>query len=349
MSFIPEKQAEEFLDPLVDIPRYLVGRNSESKFLCENYKIIGIVDDRCSPGTLWTGTPIIKMADVSKDGVILNASTSISPVAVDNALKKLGLEKILNMGHVLRSNNCPPQLVPWFVTDHKMELISNSDYWSMLRSQLDDQTSKNTLDNINLYRCTADLEAMRCYSVRQDEQYFEDFLNLRNEVFIDCGGYDGDTTEQFSRRCPDYKLIKFFEPSPINMAQAKERLKNYRDVEYYQHGLSDRESELSFDLARGSASSINESGEGRIIVRPLDRDVKEASFIKMDLEGHEILALRGSYNLIKKCRPKLAIAVYHKASHFREVHQFVKSIWPDYKVRLRHYTQGWSETIMFFF
>jgi hypothetical protein len=44
----------------------------------------------------------------------------------------------------------------------------------------------------------------------------------------------------------------------------------------------------------------------------------------------------------------LAIAVYHRAADFRTVWRYARSLHPDYRVYLRHYTQGWSETVMFF-
>jgi hypothetical protein len=68
----------------------------------------------------------------------------------------------------------------------------------------------------------------------------------------------------------------------------------------------------------------------------------------MDLEGWEMKALEGSRNHISRDRPKLAIAVYHDAPDFRLVHQFVGEFKHNYKCYLRHYTQGWSETVMFF-
>ena len=81
----------------------------------------------------------------------------------------------------------------------------------------------------------------------------------------------------------------------------------------------------------------------------LDLAVAEpVSLIKMDLEGWELTALAGCERHIRDDRPKLAIAVYHRASDFRTVWRYARSIHPDYKVYLRHYTQGWSETVMFF-
>jgi FkbM family methyltransferase len=38
-----------------------------------------------------------------------------------------------------------------------------------------------------------------------------------------------------------------------------------------------------------------------------------ASFVKLDIEGFEEKALSGAVNTIKKCKPKMAISVYHKS------------------------------------
>jgi FkbM family methyltransferase len=349
MNFNSDETAQKFLDPGVSMLRYIVGRNSESEYLCRYLEISGIIDDFGLPNTSWNGIPIIKMADIQSIGTVLNTSTSISPVAVDDALNNRGIFKSLHMGHILKAPNCPTDLIPWFVEDQRAELRENDFYWHALRADLDDQLSKDTLDAVIQYRCTADLDCMRQFGVRLEDQYFEDFLHLKSEVFIDCGGYDGDTTEQFCRRCPTYRGIKFFEPSPMNMAKARTRLASYRDIEYFDYGCSDIEDSLGFDMTRGSASSVSSMSEHRIRVRPLDAAINEATFIKMDLEGHEMQALKGAAGLISRYTPKLAISVYHKASHFREVHSYVKSLCPTYKVRLRHYTQGWSETVMFFF
>lgn len=133
------------------------------------------------------------------------------------------------------------------------------------------------------------------------------------------------------------------------MAAARKRLAMQRDIVFMNMGLSDSAGELSFDPDAGSASSVSTGGTEKIVVNTLDATVHEpVTFIKMDLEGWELHALAGCREQIKQNKPKLAISVYHHASHFREVIQWVLSIHPDYRVRLRHYTQGWSETVMFF-
>jgi FkbM family methyltransferase len=176
-----------------------------------------------------------------------------------------------------------------------------------------------------------------------------DHARLRSEVFVDAGGFDGDTTEEFCRRYPDYRKVHLFEPSRQNFRAAKVRLAAYRDIVFHPEGLSDQMGNMTFDAEAGSAAAVT-SGPGEDIqMTTLDIAVAEpVSVIKMDLEGWELTALAGCERHIRDERPKLAIAVYHRASDFRTVWRYARSIHPDYKVYLRHYTQGWSETVMFF-
>ena len=62
----------------------------------------------------------------------------------------------------------------------------------------------------------------------------------------------------------------------------------------------------------------------------------------------ELHAIEGASSKIQNEHPKLAIACYHKASHFWEILHKILNLNKNYKVYLRHYTQGWSETIIYF-
>ena len=72
------------------------------------------------------------------------------------------------------------------------------------------------------------------------------------------------------------------------------------------------------------------------------------TYIKMDLEGWETQALAGARRHITVDHPKLAISVYHDAADFWKVPEYVLSLRDDYDVYLRHYSEGWSETVMYF-
>lgn len=93
------------------------------------------------------------------------------------------------------------------------------------------------------FRLTANLNYLEGFVDKQKEQYFEPFLNLKSEgeVFVDVGGFDGFTTQQFIKRCPNYTGIYFFEPEDRNFHIAKTNLKDHSRIKFYDQGLSNEQ------------------------------------------------------------------------------------------------------------
>ncbi len=58
-------------------------------------------------------------------------------------------------------------------------------------------------------------------------------------------------------------------------------------------------------------------------------------FIKMDIEGAEVNAIRGGAKLITTNKPRLAIAVYHQQENARQVCQLLREMRPDYQIKNR--------------
>lgn len=337
---------EEFVSPNSEGKRYAFGKNEHSEALSKKIKLKAIIDDYAPEGTIWQGLPVIKRVDLPSDAIVVNCVTSISPITVRNLLEQQNLKFF---GLFALANLFPEKFaMADFVKNTKNDYEKNKDRWQKVFESLEDEESKSTFSNILQYRLTGDYSFMSEYKVNLKEQYFENFLNLKKEVFVDCGGFDGDTSEEFIARCSDYEKIYFFEPSETNLEKSKERLKNYSNIEYIEKGVSDCDEVLKFNF-EGSASGICEKGDFQIQTTTIDKFIKErVTFIKMDLEGWEMKALKGAEEHIKNDAPKLAIAVYHRPQDFYEIFEFIKSINPCYKVYLRHYTQGWSETVMFF-
>jgi FkbM family methyltransferase len=329
--------------------RYVLGRNEHSAALSELFEIDCFVDDFAEPGTIWNGRPVVKREMVPKNAVIVSCSMSISPVSVAKMLARLDVFGVLNYMDLHRVF---PQRVPLpiFVAETRLDVERNWKHWTALYEVLADAASKQVFDDLLAFRLTGDLESMAAYTVRLQDQYFEDFLGLgAGEVFVDAGGYDGDTAEEFCLRVPDYKKIFFFEPSPENIKKAKIKLKDRREIDFIERGLSNVEESVWFNPDAGSASAISTSGSLQIKMTTMDLQVQErVTFIKMDLEGGEYKALEGAKRHILEDHPKLAIAVYHQSADFWQLFEQILRIRSDYRVYLRHYTEGWSETVMFF-
>lgn len=341
--------AEDFLSFKLNAPRYVLGRNEHSESLLHFFDFDGVIDDYSPPGTTWLGKKVVSASTVPMNAVIVNASMSIAPVAAEKRLKSLGFTSIISYADLCRIAGSPINH-PKFVFDARREIKENYDRYSNIFTLLSDSVSREVFNKVMSYRLTADYSYMNGFHVRLADQYFESFAQPEtNSIFIDCGGFDGDTTEEFIKRYQDYGRVYLFEPSSQNIAKARHRLRNYRDIEFVELGLSDESGVISFDSTSGSASSVVDGGFDQITLTTLDEFLEiKSSFIKMDLEGWELRALKGSRRHLEEDRAILAIAVYHDILDFVKIPEYVLSIQKNYKLYLRHYTEGWSETVMYF-
>ena len=66
----------------------------------------------------------------------------------------------------------------------------------------------------------------------------------------------------------------------------------------------------------------------------------------MKKEGAELEALKGAAKTIKKYKPKLAVCLYHKVPDIIKLPLFVLNLIPDYKLYIRHWTNGRTETVL---
>lgn len=330
-------------------PLYVMGRNPETAALIARFPVAGIVNDFAAPGASWNGTPEVRTEDVPRGATVVNTSTSISPLSAHRRLEAIPEARILAYADLLRDPAAGLPL-PAFVAETREAFAAHADRWSAIRERFADERSKQVFNSLVAYRLTADAAYMEGFRVALRDQYFEPFAApAAGAVFADCGGFDGDTTEEFVRRHPDYARVHLFEPSAENFAAAQARLAGMRDIRFVPLGVSDVPGRLGFASDAGSASSVSDAGTSFIDVTTLDIAVDEPiTFVKMDLEGWEIPALKGSAGHIACDRPILAIAVYHRASDFWEIPEYVLSLGVDYDLFLRHYTEGWSETVMYF-
>lgn len=347
-DIIVNKEKKQLIDKFLnsEVEKYVLGRNENAKRLSKVVNVNGYIDDFTTE-TQWNDKPIYKSNQISnKEVIVVSCSLAIYPHSAINSLEKAGFKNILNILDIAIYLN----LDIMFMSDAKKDLEVNFSKYENIYNCMKETESKNVFRNITSFRNNFDLKYMKDYKVDEKGQYFEDFLNLQDgEVFIDAGGFDGQTSIEFIKYCPNYKAIYIFEPSEKNLAKAKENLKEYKNIEFISKGLSNKKDILKFDTESGSVSSISEYGTVMIEIDTLDSMVVEkVSFIKMDIEGWESMAIQGMKNHILNDHPKMAISVYHKVDDFWKIPEQILAIRDDYDLYMRHYTEGTDETVMFF-
>lgn len=197
----PHEQAGNFLGEHVTRPRYAIGKNPETLAVHELAPLDGIIDDYAQQGEAWHGIPLLRTVDAARNARVINCSTSIRPVDVLEHLQRSGFGDVINIADLVRASD---GALPWprLVEAQRREMAGNLDVWQAIHDELADEESRKTLLDVLRFRLTADPDYMHGYKVRLAEQYFEDFMQYREETFVDAGGYDGDTSEAFAKRIP---------------------------------------------------------------------------------------------------------------------------------------------------
>jgi len=177
----------------------------------------------------------------------------------------------------------------------------------------------------------------------------------KGEVIIDAGGFQGATAIWFADKVGERGMVYSFEPLEYNYNKMSQNIKrnNLENVvKVINMGLWDSITNL-FVINNGSATScLVKSGNLEIKVTTLDsyiqsEGLESIDFIKMDIEGAELKALKGATKTIMKFKPKLAISIYHLPDDIYKIPLFIKDLVPEYKLYLSHKFNGWNETLLF--
>lgn len=186
--------------------------------------------------------------------------------------------------------------------------------------------------------------------------YFDllDYEKINYGAFVDCGAYDGNTSINFINWTNNnYSHIYCFEPDRENYDLCKKNLKieiSEEKVTIINNGTWSCATELFFEENNNGSSKICDKSELSINTVALDDILKGAndiSFIKMDIEGAELESLKGAECTIRRCRPMLAVSIYHKPEDIYEIPKYLCSLKLDYIFKFRHYTMQEWDTVLY--
>jgi FkbM family methyltransferase len=246
------------------------------------------------------------------------------------------------------------------LTDYYEDGFGDYEYLSLNRQKIEklyyllaDEKSKDVLVSVLNFRITKSIKYLE--GIFSTEQYFEPgIIELaENEVFLDLGAFDGDTIIEFHKRTHGkYKQIIAFEPDGANYKELIANIANINKnskINCLNIGTWNKKGILKFTGEGTITSSISGDGEHQIQVDTVDGIVKDdpVTFIKMDVESAEKETIMGARVLLNRFKPKIAVSVYHKKEDIFNIPLLLNEIIPEYKLYLRHYSQGSPETVCY--
>ncbi len=342
---------KEFMDKVGEEPLVLYGAGKYGKYALENIRryfpkadIRYFVDDNLiRNNSRVENVEVVSLADavehLGKNFYILITNFYVTKVLRRIEEYGFNLEKVFFNSEILIQD-----IDEKYVTDNIEKLRSVYEMLCDYQSKLIYKTMIEAHYTRNI-----DVLSRTCGTI----QYFseQDILNFgTEEVFVDAGAFDGDTVEQFINVTGGkYKYIYAFEPDTENFKNLKKKnLPN--NIKIFNAGLFNKTDILCFSANKGGSSKVQSDGENKIQVYRFDElniPDREVSFVKMDIEGSELKALKGMEQTILKYKPKLAICIYHKFEDLWELPLYIKKLVPEYKLYIRNYTTYLDEIVLY--
>ena len=322
--------------------------------LVENgIEVIAFIDD--FKNGEYFGKPIIKLEDLNKykaDAYFIGTAENVKKI-FDWASK---LEHYVDKERILYSliSACdkngnkieifsPPKCIDDYINlfednDFKKDLINNFNDIKFYNTNI--KKSFIQIENIELLSLFLKYKAKA-----NEEEYSYKEINFdveEGDIVLDCGANSsksgGLNCIYFAKKAGINGKVYAFEPIPRIYNELLEDVKGFENIIPVNKGVSDRRQQAYFEDF-SARSKVSNSGNIKVELTTIDDFVREKNipkvdFIKMDIEGAELDALKGAINTIKTFKPKLAICIYHKPEHFYEIPTFIKSIVPEYKIWL---------------
>ncbi|MDM5284692.1 FkbM family methyltransferase [Peribacillus frigoritolerans] len=256
---------------------------------------------------------------------------------------------------------------------HKVKLpLNNTDYWKE-RKFID--SLKCTSDNIKvnfrnwifyLFDLTKIGFDLKLYSntvgVQTNfvqKQYSHPEVKVeKGDYVIDAGGCYGDTALFFAHEVGMDGKVFSFEFIESNLSIFEKNININKNLSKRISIIKNPVWETSgIDLYladMGPASIVSYHPFSSMKVKTISIDdfvfenkVPKIDFIKMDIEGAELNALKGAKTTILRHQPKLAICLYHNAGDFSQIFEYIMKLGINYKFYLGHFTIWEGETVLF--
>lgn len=234
----------------------------------------------------------------------------------------------------------PDGILPHFAADRPSIGLSKADAFKRARHLLSDALSVRVFDAQLRWRFLADFSGI----VVTPGQYAPNqIFELNNERFLDGGAYDGDTIDLLKGGISSAWAV---EPDPDNISKLRRRFEG-SFVHIIECALGATRQKSAFTAMGGVSSHLDSGGNTIVQIRPIDDlECHGVTYIKLDIEGAEVDALRGARETLLRDRPILAVAVYHRPEDLWSVPALLADL-PNYRHFLRSHENDGFELIWY--
>ena len=237
-------------------------------------------------------------------------------------------------------------------------LVDNKEYYIVICSAFSVQEIRNQIIENNILSEDNIITYSDFMQAALKEQYFDEQIVTfsENEVWVDAGCYDFHKSDEFIKRLHkkklDFRKIYAFEPDNIQYEVCKKRINDsgYKDkIELFKAGLWSSNRDICFESSGDGDSHVTgEEGSNKIKVIEFDSiEHDKVTFVKMDIEGSELEALKGMEQTICTDKPLLAVCIYHKYEDMWTIPMYLKKLVPEYRLFVRHYSNTKYETVLY--
>ena len=189
------------------------------------------------------------------------------------------------------------------------------------------------------------------------ETYFpEGLIRLSDqESVVDCGAFDGDTLRAvIDRTGGRFDSFLALEPDPGNHSKLSAFVAGLpaelrSRITTRQIAVHSERATLRFESGDGAGSNLTEAGDLEVQAEKLDELLADSvpTFLKMDIEGAEPLAISGARTTLSRHAPTLAVCLYHRREHLWQVPRLILNANPRYRLSLRRHSDESWETVCY--
>lgn len=250
----------------------------------------------------------------------------------------------------------PEMFLPYWGLAGPEQLLGQADRLLSLLPHWGDEASRALFAEQVLWRLSLSSSCLSEPSPVEELYFAPDVVRLGDEeVFVDCGAYDGDSFRSFlsasEGRFRHAHLVEADPTTACRLADNVSRLETSLRQRTTVHSvaLGSEPGSVSFEITGTMASRASQEGSSLVACTPLDDLLAEEpwpTFVKTDVEAAELELLAGARRTLERASATWAMMTYHRMSHLWEIPEtFVAT--GDYDIYLRRYSEDCWETCLY--